>query len=184
MKKSTYILFACMLCILAWGVYYFLRSESPISRPVVQPKEESAKMLYTGNSIVQEKAGKRVWEVVAENIEVDAETQNVRLKTVKAVFYQDNGGKLEVTAPQGAMDSQTKDVTLLGTVKAVDTEGATFSAQEVKWVEKDRKMYGTGGITLTKGDTVITGDQIESDANVEKVKVQGNAHVIKGGTSQ
>lgn len=185
MKKNTYVLFACIGFLIVWGLYYFMRAEGPAPVPSLQPKEEqNATMLYTGNSIIQEKNGKRMWELQAEKIEVDVETQNVRLKTVKGVFYQDNGGKLEITAPEGAMDSRTKDVLLTGKVNALASDGATFSAKEVKWTDQQGKLYGNGEVVLTKEDTVITGDHIESDANMEKVKVQGNARVQKGGAGR
>ena len=181
MKKNTYILFACILFLLGWGLYYFFRAEAPKTLPSVQPQaEESAKMLYSGNTLVQEKNGKKIWELTAEKIEVDTQSKNVQLKSVKGIFYQDNGGKLELTAPLAAMDNETKDVILQGRVEAIGEEGTSFSAQEIKWLDKEQKIYGTGNIILKKADTVITGDHIESDANIEKVKIQGNAHIQKG----
>lgn len=69
-------------------------------------------------------------------------------------------------------------------VKATASDGGTFTANEVRWSSKEQKAYGSGNVVFTKEDTVITGDKIESDSNMEKVKVFGNAKVTQGGSSR
>jgi len=39
-------------------------------------------------------------------------------------------------------------------------------------------------VLLTKDDTIMTGDNIESDADMAKIKVYGHAKIIKGGASR
>lgn len=185
MKKSTYLVIACLVAFLVGGVYYFVKEEAPESpKQAQEASEPAAKPFFTGNAIVEEQDGKRLWELTAETIEIDPNTKQARLVNIKGVFYQDKGGKIEITAPGAVMDTKTKDITMTGNVKAVSSDGATFTANEALWKGKDRMLFGTGGVTLTRDDTVIIGDKLESDANMEKVRVQGNARVIKGGASK
>jgi lipopolysaccharide assembly outer membrane protein LptD (OstA) len=69
-------------------------------------------------------------------------------------------------------------------VQATASDGTTFTANEARWSNTDQKVYGSGNVVLTKDDTVLTGDKIESDSNMEKIKVFGNAKVVKGGVTR
>jgi LPS export ABC transporter protein LptC len=178
---------ASIIVVLVGVLYYFVKEEPPLPPPLpaeVAQDTESGIMSYAGNELVEEQDGKRLWELNAETIEVDPNTKKATLKNMKGIFYRDNGGQITITAPQAFIDTQTKEILMVGEVHAVSSDGATFTAREARWFETDRHFLGTGGIKLTRDDTLITGDQIESDANMEKIKVQGHAYVQKGGTPQ
>lgn len=185
MKKTTYLLVACMVALLAGGLYYFLREEAaPLPRQQQETgTEAAANPLLVGNSIVEEQNGRRIWELSAEKIEMGSETNLLTLTNIKGIFYKDDGGTIEVTAPGAFVDTKTRDVTMTGSVKAVSSDGATFTAAEAHWAGQERHFSGNGNVRITRDDTVITGDRMESDANLEKVRVEGNAHVVKGGAS-
>jgi len=143
-----------------------------------------ADITFSGSSIVEHKNGKKVWELISESSQVDPKTNQVQMINLKGIFYRDNGGRIELIARQALLDTKTNDIFLDGDVKAVSSEGAVFTAPLARWSTKEQHFYGSGGIVLTREDTVITGDTIDSDANMEKVKVQGNAHAVKGGAPQ
>lgn len=183
MKKTTGAMIACVVIFLVSSLYYFLKDEPIVPKPpVVEPQnQQTSTMSYVGNSIFEEKDGKRLWELKAEAIEIDPETKNIRLKNLIGTFYQDKGGKIDITAPEAFIDSKTRDIMMSIKVHAVASDGGTFTANETRWSSKERHFYGAGDVILTKDDTVMTGDKIESDANMNKVKMSGNAKVIKGG---
>lgn len=184
MTKKSYMLIALTSVILFFGVYYFLREESPEKPPVkATDSNQIATMSYSGNTIIEEKDGKRLWELGAETIELNPQTNQAVIKNLKGVFYQDNGGKIEIVAPQAIYDTKNRDLVMSDDVRAVSSDGATFTAKEARWAGANRHFYGSGGITMTRDDTVIVGDRIESDANMQKVKVEGNAHIRKGGSA-
>lgn len=186
MKKTTYLMIVCSALFLAGGLYYFFREE-----PLVVPKpaevEQAAPastLSYVGNSITEVKDGKPLWELQAETIEMDMTTQNTNMKNIKGTFYQANGAKIDITAPAAVLDNKTKDITMTGTVHAVASDGATFTAQEAHWLGQAERFYGSGNVVVTKDDAVMTGDNIESDATMAKIKVSGHAKIVKGGASQ
>jgi LPS export ABC transporter protein LptC len=184
LKKNTFLVVVATLLLLAWGLYYFLREEPPA--PPMQVKETgsdpAANVSFVGSSIVEEQNGKRLWELAAGQIEIDPATKLVHFQDLKGIFYQDNGGKMTLTAHEAVMDPKTRDITLQGDIRAAASDGATFSAPQARWAGTDRRFFGSGGITMTRDDTVITGETIETDANIDKVKVQGQARVLKGAT--
>ena len=140
----------------------------------------AANLSLMGNSVIEEKDGKRIWELNAVEIVYDSNTKNAVLKQMKGTFYKENGARIDVVANQAIMDND-RNILLEGDIKAVSSDdGATFTAPKGRWVAKERKFYGTGGVKVTRDDTVITGDQMETDTNMQKTKVQGNALVRKG----
>ena len=184
MKKTTYLMIACIALFLMGGLYYFLKDE-PLAPPKpieVEKVEPVASLTYVGNSIKQDKDGKPLWELAADTIEIDPTTKNINMKNIKGTFFQTNGGKVEVTAPGAMLDSKTKDIVMTGKVQAVASDGTTFTAQEARWAGLQELFYGSGGVVVTKEDTIMTGEKIESDANMAKIKVYGNAKIVQGGT--
>ncbi|SDF72423.1 LPS export ABC transporter periplasmic protein LptC [Sporolituus thermophilus] len=185
MKKTTYLLIACLVLLLAGGLYYFNKDEPLPQAPAQEVRSDPAlNMVFTGNSLVEEKDGKRLWELSAESIELDQKTKQVYLKNLKGVIYQENGGKVEITARQATLDTKTRDIVLTGDIRATSSEGAILTAPSVRYAMSDRRFYGWGGVTLARGDTVVTGEKFESDGDFAKVRVQGNARVRKGVSAQ
>ncbi len=150
----------------------------------MEEQSASTDITFAGSSIVEQINGKKVWELTAEAAQADPGTNQVRLNNLKGIFYRENGGRIDLVAQKALLDTKTRDIFLEGDIKAVSSDGAVFTAPLARWSNKEQHIYGSGGIVLTRDDTVITGDNIDSDANMEKVTVQGNAHAVKGGAPQ
>ena len=185
MNKMAYVSLACVLLLVTGGLYYFFREEPvlPDTIPAVEQTtpQAASNLTFAGSAIIEEKNGQKVWELNAESIEVDASGKLVSLKKLKGIFYQEKGGKVDIIAQEGILDTKTHNITLQGDIKATSSEGAVFTAPQGRYEEQTKTFFGTGGITLIRGDTIITGDKIDADTNLEKVKVQGNAKVVTGG---
>ena len=48
-------------------------------------------MSYGGNILSEERDGVKIWDLSAENMEVEVETQIAELRNLKAHFYQKDG---------------------------------------------------------------------------------------------
>ena len=78
-------------------------------------------------------------------------------------------------------DNKTHDIIITEKVIATRNDGSNFTADQVLWQNSIQKFSGEGNIKIVQADTVITGDKMETDSGMNKVKEEGNAHVIKGG---
>lgn len=184
LSKSTYRAIACTLLIIAGGLYYFNKPETPPPAPAQQAKADDAatNVTFTGSSIVELLDDKKQWEITAETVQVSTSAKKAQLFNFKAIFYRQDGTKIDLVGRQAEYDTKTKDINMSGDIKAVDSDGTVFTAAQGRWSNLERRFYGSGGITLTKEDTIVTGERIESDEHLDKVKVSGNARVLKGGT--
>ncbi|VBB09281.1 lptc yrbk: lps export abc transporter periplasmic protein lptc [Lucifera butyrica] len=185
MKKTTYVVISCILLLLAGGLYYFLKDVPLPSPQPPQQAETGPKVVasFNGNTITEENAGKKVWDISADSIEMTQDGNTAVMKNIKAVFYKQDGGKVNLVAPQGTMDMKTKNMKLEGDIKATSTDGDTFTVRQIQYIAKERHFYGTGNVRWTRGDLVMTGDTIDSDADMQKIRVKGHALVRKGGES-
>jgi LPS export ABC transporter protein LptC len=186
LKKTTYLAIACFVLFLAAGVWYFVKDE-PL--PPKVPSTETtnslpANVTFSGSSIVEERDGKRLWELSAENIEVDAASKQVTLHNLKGIFYQPSGGKLEMAALKGTLDATTKDIIMEGQIVATASDGARLEAAQLRYVSEQSRIFGSGGVAVTQQGTVLSGDNLESDTTLTKFKITGNAKVLRGGKAQ
>jgi len=186
LKKTTYLAIACFVLFLAAGVWYFVKDE-PLP-PKVPPAETTnslpANVTFSGSSIVEERDGKRLWELSAENIEVDAVSKQVTLHNLKGIFYQPSGGKLEMAALRGTLDATTKDIIMEGQIVATASDGARLEAAQLRYISEQSRIFGFGGVAVTQQGTVLSGDNLESDTTLTKFKITGNAKVLRGGKAQ
>lgn len=182
MNKRTALVYALAGLFLLGCLYYFFREET--SAPEASRLQTTSKreISFEKTDLVEEKDGKRLWELSAEVAHVDETAKKIYLTNVKGTFYRDDGSSVTMIASKGVADTVSKEVFLEGEVSAVSaSDGATFTAPQVRWAGELRWFFADGGVKLIKQGTVITGDKLESDVNMEKVKVRGNAKVVSGG---
>ncbi len=180
-KKTTYLL-ACIALFLLWGIYYFVKDEPTDIVPPKQQVQPGPKLVFSGNKLVEEKDGKIQWEISAETIEIDAATGQAVLKNITAKLYQPNRSIITMKAGQASMDSNTRDIIMETNVQVTDSSApnAKVTANQLKWSSSLRRIYGSGGVKVIRDDTIATGEFLESDEQMKKVKVWGNAHITKG----
>lgn len=185
LNRTTYRAIACTVLLIIGGLYYFNREEPPPPPPAAQEAAADPGITFTGSTIVEQKDGKRTWEMTAETMQVNNSTNKVLLGNFKGTMYRTDGSKLDIVARKAELDTKTKDIAMEGDIKATSSsDGAVFTAAKANWSGKDRILFGSGGITLTRGDTVVTGENIQAEELLERVKVKGNARIIKGGNPQ
>ncbi len=186
LSKTTYRVIAFTLLIVAGGLYYFNKAETPPPQPPAQQAQADPAndVTFAGSSIVEQENGKKLWEITAETVQVNPGANKAQLFNFKGTLYRKDGSKIDLVGRQAEFDTNTKDINLTGDFTATASDGAVFTAAKGRWAGKERRFYGSGGITLTREDTVVTGERIEGDELLEKVKVSGNARVLKGGIPQ
>ena len=182
-KKKALIIFAIIL-VLGGCLYIFLNTSPAPNNYInsaVYPPEANQNIIFSGSSIVEEENGQKIWELSAENIEMEPATKNIILKNLKGVYYKSATEKIELAAVKGFIDGQTRNLNLEGSISVVTPDGAKLTCQKIRYDAKAKKFYGSDNVVFAKGDTTITGQSFESDDKFQKVKIYGNAKALKGG---
>ena len=183
MSKRTKGLLAAGLAIFVALVVWTVTTIPEV--PADKTKVEAPKtMSYEGNTLSEEKDGRKLWELTAERIDVDVETQDVKLVNITGHFYAEDGRTVEIKAAEGTFDNATKDVAVKGGVGIHTSDGASLKGQELRWQAKEAMLAAIGDAVAEKDDMKISGDRIESTDGFNKIKVIGKAHLVKGGENK
>lgn len=61
------------------------------------------------------------------------------------------------------------------------SSGGKLTAESVRWQQTEDIITASGNVRLLKDDTLATGDKAITSSAFEKLKLEGNAEVQKGG---
>lgn len=78
------------------------------------------------------------------------------MKGINGTFYQDDGRTMTVTADEGEVHMDSKDVVLTKNPHGVTSDGGDAVADKFTWINKDQTVVGEGNVRLKKDDTVAT----------------------------
>ena len=67
-------------------------------------------MSYMDNTLHEECDGRTVWQMTAEQMNVDIDTNDTGMVKIDGTFYSDDGRTLTLKADEGRMDSKTRGV--------------------------------------------------------------------------
>ena len=175
-KAAIAISVVILVCLIVWAV-----------RSVPQPPDsESVQvntvMKYDGNTIREEKDGKVIWELTADEISMDNKTQNAEMTNIKARYYGEDGKEVGLTAPHGLYENGNRNIKLDGGVKGETTDGTKLDSKELIWDAKASKMIAKGDAKIERASEHMKaqGNEIESSNSFQHFKVKGKAHIEKG----
>ena len=162
------------------GLIYWAVVTTPTAPLNEEAGPDSRMMQYSGNTISEEKNGVKIWEMTAEEILVDTQTQDLTLKNLSGKFYQTNGTVVSIKAPAGFYQVKDKNIKMDGGVKVESSDGAKFDAQKLLWQSAGQILTGEENVKITKEDMAATADKIESADGLANIKLSGHAHITKG----
>ncbi len=137
---------------------------------------------FDGNTISEEKDGRILWTINAENIEMDVDTKDASLTNVKAVFNFEDGRTVELKAPKAVFIDKTHHLTITEGIEGKSSDGGKFSCQEIEWLSEEDMlaMKGDAKLEYEKDKLKASADRIESTNGFKKFKATGKAHFEKG----
>lgn len=183
MSKRSKILLGIGAAVFA-GLIAWTILTIPDAPEISDQPDEPPVMTYDDNTIHEEKNGRKIWELNAEHMSVELETQNIKLEKITGHFYAEDGRTVEVLADGGSYDNETKDIVINGHVDIHTSDGARLTGDELRWSSQDEVLAAVGNATASKDDMKASGDRIESTDGFNKIKIIGKAHLVKGGNEQ
>lgn len=166
MTKTHKILIGIVVAALA-ALCYWTVNTVPQPADDASPLEKRV-MTYNGNTITEEKDGRKLWELTAESMEVDIDTQDASITNMDAKFYTEDGRTLHVTAPKANYKANDKFLTVEGGIKGDSTDGAHLRADRLEWKAKENQLALIGNAELQRESDAVKakGDRIEALAKV------------------
>ena len=169
---------AAVIAVLAAGLVVWAVATVP-DAPKIVPQPDKKTMSYDGNTISEEKNGRKIWELTSEHIEVDVDTQDVTMQGITGHFYAEDGKVAELKAESGVYGGKSKDIKLTGGIVVTYSDGAILVSKEMEWKSQEEILTALGDVKSVRDDLLITADKIESSDSFNKVKAVGHAHLEK-----
>lgn len=166
-----------LIILIVWAVTNI--PEPPDTDPTPIEKRVVA---FDGNTISQEKDGRVLWTIEAEDIEMDVDTKDATLKNVKGTFNFEDGRTVTLKAPKAVYEDKSHNLMVTGGITGASSDGGKFSCDEIEWLaDKDvLAMKGNARVEYEKEKTKASGNRIESSNGFRKFKISGSAHIEKG----
>ena len=133
---------------------------------------------FQGADLQEEKDGKLVWALSAEKIEYDPRTKAIVLTNLKGLFYQDDV-TTTITAPHAVLTGDRNSLDIDQGVTATNTDGAEFKTDALHFDNKTKTLTSKSAFTYNSKDITLTGDKLEGNMSLKKIKAIGNAKLTK-----
>ena len=117
------------------------------------------------------------WTLDADQAEVyDKDQRTVMRKVVVKVFLKD--AVWTVTADEGVLANQTRDVSVTGHVVVTSNDGLTIRTDELNWRNKDRNLSTDQAVEIKRTGTTITAHGLDVRMQDEQAVLQKNVRVV------
>jgi len=122
--------------------------------------------------------GRIEWKMEAAEARHYPEEGVTRLTELTLRFYDTLGTEKSVlTADGGHVQDGTGDMTALGNVRVVSTEGDELTTEELRYFRTQDLISGPGFVRLSKPDRVVTGIGYEAKPDLTNYKIREDVKV-------
>jgi LPS export ABC transporter protein LptC len=111
---------------------------------------DNTQQIMRGVHVVETKKEKREWELWASQAIGLRDSGDMKLETVRAEFFTDQGESFVVTGKTGEVDSQSKNVKIQGEVVTKSSNGYAFQSDYV-FYESNKKSLSTDAAVRVDG---------------------------------
>ncbi len=169
MKKLLVAVSVLLIGVVAWwGAGLVARWTQPRAQASPPPPA----IEFRGVDLVEFTEGTKLWDLRAERVHYDPDSQVANLDGITARFWK--GGRLVSTAvsPTAVLDSRTRDLRMKGGIR-VDSAIANTQvrADEVVWQAASQSLQASGDVTFQRGPSMLTGPELRADRSLMKVQM-------------
>ena len=144
----------------------------------VEEKGEEPKVVQDGADIrmekirlVEDKQGKKTWELEAKLIQQYQDENMMVLEEVKVTFYGKDGRFFILSGNQGKVYQNSKNVELRGDVILTSSDGYWLKTQSITY-QHQKKMAATADPVEIEGDQIrLEGRGMEVDMEAQTFKI-------------
>lgn len=162
------------------GLVVWVVATTPEGPPQIDRIAPPPTMEYEGNEMSEEVNGRRVWDLTAERMTVDINTQDAELVKPVGHFYNEDGRSIEFRADYGVYHYETKNINIEGNITVETSDGAKLTSGRLDWINAEGLLAATENVVITRDDIRATGDRAESTDGFNKFWLKGHAHITKG----
>jgi len=169
------VLLLRLLLLLMWRAAHRPVGEGPAT-PAPSP---SPTVVQTPHITRLFPGGKKQWKIGARSLEVNKKTNKGRAEHVTwELMDEKERAYVKAEAPAAEIDMKTKSVDFIGPVTARGKKDESARINKLYFDGPKNRFYGTKGVHIKKGESELTGSEMEIDPESRNFEIKGGVKVI------
>jgi LPS export ABC transporter protein LptC len=150
-----------------------LHGKKAIEEGKALPKisEDSPDMRLEKIRFVEDKHGRKTWELEAKSIQQYQDQNIVMLEEVKVTIYTEEGQSFVLSGRQGKIHQNTKDMELVGDVVLTSNDGYRLKTHSVAYHHHDRKVTTSDSVEIEGKQIRLVGRGMLVDLEARTFKI-------------
>ena len=176
MKKAKFIIFVLMVLlagIVAVSVFVNVQGKKTGSEEEVAPKfsAQDAKMYLEKIHFVEDKRGKKTWELEAKSIQQNEDGNRMTLEDVKVTVYGDEGRSFIISGKEGKVFLDSKNLELVGDVTVTSSDGYRLKTHSIAYHHQEKKILSPDPVEIEGEQISVTGKGLQVDMEARTFRI-------------
>jgi LPS export ABC transporter protein LptC len=132
--------------------------------------------------LVEDKHGKKTWELDAKAIQQYQGQNIILLEEVKVTFYTEDGRSFILSGNKGKIYQDSKNMELVGDVLLTSSDGYRLKTQSVSYQHANKKAFTSDPVEIESKEIQVVGTGMWVDMEAKIIKILSQAKTRwKGG---
>lgn len=163
--------------LVVWGLYYSRILEPEATAELIP---DNVDLTLKNIKYTKTRDGEPLWTLVADSAQ-SMDDGITRIENVRMVFFDREGGDIELTADQGQLIPEYRLVTVSSNVMVKDSPGNTLQTDYLKYVQTSNSLQTDRMVTINREHFIVTGKGMEMDIVKRAVVVLSDVEAQFGG---
>lgn len=170
-----------------WWNYYHSQPVQPqgatpatATAPVAQPPREEVRV--QNPTLRHTEGGRLAWQVQLKELKIAAGAQAVAAAGMReALIYDQNGAPvIRLTAKTARGNTSDRNLEVAGDVRAVSPRGALITTEQVRWLEKERRLLCPQKVVFRSSKAAVTALGLSYYVDEDLIKAPGVVRMYSG----
>ncbi|MFW6081171.1 MAG: LPS export ABC transporter periplasmic protein LptC [Desulfosalsimonas sp.] len=170
---ATALIVLAVLLVLAF-VRYRMQTGS-VEKPQ-RPEGTGATLAIKGFSHTATSEGRTSWILNAESARLFSERNMAQLSEVDVTFFTEDGGSVHLTAQKGEFDTETRDMSVSGSVLG-RYEGYILTTESLHYTNESNIIDTEAAVSVAGDNSIFTADSGKFELDTETLILDGHVEV-------
>jgi LPS export ABC transporter protein LptC len=134
-KFRIFLILAVLGLSFLFSQQFFSKFETPVGEVNLQPLDPGVEVEVENFKLASENGSSKSWELTADRAQVRNQENRTELKNVAFTLKQEAGREFVISADNGVMQNESRDIELEGNVRLVGQPSVLFDHAEAKPAE-------------------------------------------------
>jgi LPS export ABC transporter protein LptC len=149
------------------------------TQPPQQPREE---IVVRSPTLKHTEGGRLAWQVQLNELKITTGGQAVAAAGMReALIYDQNGAPIiRLTARTARGNTADRNLEVTGDVRAVSQRGALITTEQIRWLEKERRLYCPQKVVFRSSKAAVTAVGLSYYVDQDLIKAPGVVRMYSG----